>query len=70
MRGLCADGTLRGEPRLGQEAAWRPDAADARSGRASGRLPVPWQEVVELRGRGSGDAGKDVGEPGLGVDCR
>jgi len=30
--------------------------------------PVPWEQVGELRLRHVGDAGEDVGEPGLRID--
>ena len=30
--------------------------------------PVPWEQVGELRLRRVGDAGEDVGEPGLRID--
>jgi hypothetical protein len=33
-----------------------------------GRLPVPWQQGVELLNGKVGDTGEDVGEPGLRVD--
>lgn len=32
--------------------------------------PVPWQQRAELVGGLIGDAGKDIGEPGLGPDRR
>ena len=33
-----------------------------------GRRPVPWQELGESALRQAGDAGEDVGEPGLRID--
>jgi hypothetical protein len=32
------------------------------------RLPVPRQQFVEAADRVAGDAAKDIGEPGLGID--
>ena len=52
----------------------REDGADGghRSGRQPAQwragLPVPWQQFVELTSRMFGDAGEDVGEPGLRID--
>ena len=32
------------------------------------RLPVPWQQLVELASRMFGDAGEDIGQPSLRID--